>query len=258
MVEHPSYFSRTSPLFRVAYCHFFHDLTLLQEARPGALLALLATTGAAGGCAALADVSLGSLPAGVDTITRAGLLLRWAAGGFKFGSSMFILDGVYRLPLLCFGKTVPSALQNPFASTTVREFWGRRWNQVIGGMLRDGIFMPCRKRGYRNVGVALTFLGSGVLHVVPMLLSGQPRDVCVTVFAFFALQIVVLAVERRLGLSGVAWVWLALCSGAPLFVEPFLRCFEEKAAIGGGGVDHAPTLTQTLLFFYGARDGLAH
>ena len=64
-------------------------------------------------------------------------------------------------------------------------------------------------------------------------------------FAFFALQIVILGAERRLGLRGVAWVWLALGCAAPIFVEPFLRCFEE------GDNDAAPSLTQTLLFFYG-------
>ena len=79
VVEHSSYFSRTSPSFRFAYVHFFHDLTLLQEARPGALLALLATTGAAGGCAALANTGLALLPhagGNLAAATRTGLLLR--------------------------------------------------------------------------------------------------------------------------------------------------------------------------------------
>ena len=249
IVESPECFSQRSAMFRIAFCAHFHDLSRLGNSlkRTGALRSLVLTTLGAVGATVLASSGLMYLGGvGPMYLGRGGLLLRWACGAVKFAASMYILDGLYRLPLLAMGKSVPAALQNPQSSNTVAEFWSRRWNLVIGGMLREGIFEPCRRWGLNgHLAAALTFVTSGLLHVVPMVLSRQPIDVCACMFLFFVAQIPLLAVERALGLRGTAWVWLALAAVAPLFVESFLRCFDPD------GADERLPMSVVLLYFVG-------
>mmetsp|Transcript_993 Transcript_993/g.2368 ORF Transcript_993/g.2368 Transcript_993/m.2368 type:complete len:409 (+) Transcript_993:575-1801(+) len=55
---------------------------------------------------------------------------------------------------------------SPFTkSTSVADFWGRRWNKQVGGNLKNGIFKACLKNGYsKTIGIVLTFVGSSLLH----------------------------------------------------------------------------------------------
>ena len=50
-------------------------------------------------------------------------------------------------------------------STSVAEFWGMRWNKVIGGYLKFAVFKPMLKSGWgKGSAVFATFLASGLLH----------------------------------------------------------------------------------------------
>jgi len=55
---------------------------------------------------------------------------------------------------------------SPFSkSTSVADFWGRRWNIQIGGLLKTSVFKSCMKNGVsRLVAIFLTFVMSSVLH----------------------------------------------------------------------------------------------
>jgi len=55
---------------------------------------------------------------------------------------------------------------SPFTkSTSVADFWGRRWNIQIGGLLKNSIFKSCVKNGVsRLIAVLLTFAMSALMH----------------------------------------------------------------------------------------------
>ena len=67
---------------------------------------------------------------------------------------------IYRL----LGVPVEKVWVNPVAATSLRDFWGKRWNRISSGMMRDLIFMPL-SRWIGVVGATIVvFLYSGVLH----------------------------------------------------------------------------------------------
>ena len=50
-------------------------------------------------------------------------------------------------------------------STSPSDFWGRRWNRLVSGGLKRGIYKPFRKRGFsKGISALATFAFSGVLH----------------------------------------------------------------------------------------------
>jgi hypothetical protein len=54
----------------------------------------------------------------------------------------------------------------PFLSQSLREFWGRRYNQLIGTILRESIFQPVVQHiSSKTAASLIAFLVSGLLHV---------------------------------------------------------------------------------------------
>jgi hypothetical protein len=99
------------------------------------------------------------LPTGTPLLVRAWTgLVGWALLRFFAGFDLVTL--IFRK--LGFG--VDKVFDNPLAATSLRDFWGRRWNRIMSGMLRDLIFIPLS----RKIGVigatGAVFLYSGVLH----------------------------------------------------------------------------------------------
>jgi hypothetical protein len=93
------------------------------------------------------------------------LLVRAWTGlvGWAFLRLFAIFDAwalIYRL----LGVPVEKPWVNPAAATSLRDFWGRRWNRLMSGLLRDLLFTPLA----RSVGVVAAamavFVYSGVLH----------------------------------------------------------------------------------------------
>jgi Membrane bound O-acyl transferase family len=67
------------------------------------------------------------------------------------------------------------------ASASPSDFWGRRWNVIVGSGLRRGVYRPLRKNQYpRFIAAFVTFMASGFLHeYVLMTLSfrgGAPNN----------------------------------------------------------------------------------
>lgn len=51
------------------------------------------------------------------------------------------------------------------ASASPSDFWGRRWNVIVGSGLRRGVYRPLRKNQYpRFIAAFATFMASGFLH----------------------------------------------------------------------------------------------
>jgi alginate O-acetyltransferase complex protein AlgI len=62
------------------------------------------------------------------------------------------------------GFPVEKVFVNPLAATSLGDFWGRRWNRIMSGLLRDLLFTPLARHVGVIVAAAAVFLYSGVVH----------------------------------------------------------------------------------------------
>ncbi len=159
--------------------------------------------------------AVGLLPAGVPLLVRA-----WVAlVGLAF-VRLFAAFDFWALVFRRLGFPVEKPWDNPAAATSLRDFWGRRWNRIMSGMLRDLLFTPLA----RHVGVvaatAAVFLYSGVFHEFVSVLArggyGRPTLYFLIQGAGFLLE------GTRLGkrlLAGSPWLgrlWTALVVLGPI------------------------------------------
>jgi hypothetical protein len=99
------------------------------------------------------------LPAGTPLLARAwvgliGVAFARLFAGFDFWAVIFRLIGF----------PVEKVFVNPLAATSLRDFWGRRWNRIMSGMLRDLLFVPLARRVGVIAATVVVFLYSGVVH----------------------------------------------------------------------------------------------
>ncbi len=139
-----------------------------------------------------------------------------------------ILAGLWRL---C-GVPCESLFQAPLLSTSLSEFWGRRWNLAFSEMTRIAVYSPLSPRWGKNPAAWAAFMFSGLLHEFAISLPvragyGLP-------FSYFVMHGFLLQVERILSKKGYAidrrpWVgrlWTLFWIVLPLpllFHPPFLK-----------------------------------
>ncbi|KAK4275387.1 hypothetical protein QN277_018479 [Acacia crassicarpa] len=67
-----------------------------------------------------------------------------------------------------FGMELEMPSDEPYLSTSLQDFWGRRWNLMVTGVLRDAVYKPvrsiCGPTLGSIVGVVAAFVVSGVMH----------------------------------------------------------------------------------------------
>ena len=138
-----------------------------------------------------------------------------------------LLAGLWRLA----GARTDSLFRAPLRSTSLREFWGRRWNLAFSELTALAIYRPLLPRLGRSAAVVAAFLGSGLLHEIAISLPvmagfGLP-------LTYFALHGALMLAERGLERAGrplaqPAWLgrgWTLFWLAAPLpvlFHRPFL------------------------------------
>jgi hypothetical protein len=105
------------------------------------------------------------------------------------------------------GFAVEKLWDCPIAATSLGDFWGRRWNRIVPGFLREVIFLPVARRAGTKVALLAVFLYSGMYHefVSFMARSGYGGPTL-----YFLLQCLGVAIEnsrrgRRL-LRGRLWL----------------------------------------------------
>jgi hypothetical protein len=160
--------------------------------------------------------------------------VRWAFGAvfcFAFVEALHsvLLIG-YRLGRI----GLPRINDAPIRSTTLAEFWGRRWNRVVAGWLRDYLFFPLARRRKATLGICAAFGGSTILH---FWIAWVPLDVeaGLLMASFFVVQGVALLLERRIGVERWtragqrSWTIAWMLVSSPLFVEPALRMYLDWA-----------------------------
>lgn len=72
--------------------------------------------------------------------------------------------GLNFLTSLCGATQIPMMLNPIFESTSPSDFWGRRWNLVVHGILKRGVYKPVRTKYSRLAASTATFVASGLFH----------------------------------------------------------------------------------------------
>lgn len=76
-----------------------------------------------------------------------------------FFSSLRLVAVVLLRAKTCAGMNNPMLM-----STSPSDFWGRRWNLIIHGSLKRGVFKPVYRYSSKFVAVWATFIASGLFH----------------------------------------------------------------------------------------------
>jgi len=113
-------------------------------------------------------------------------------------------------------------MRSPISSTSLAEFWSKRWNTAFNALAHNLAFRPlARKFGVTRATLGV-FLISGILHDLVISLPARAGFGLPT--AYFLLQSLGVLAERsvlgrRLGLGKGfrGWLFTALCAGAPVF-----------------------------------------
>ncbi|KIG17066.1 hypothetical protein DB30_03663 [Enhygromyxa salina] len=154
--------------------------------------------------------------------------LRWSCGLVLCYACIETVHALVLMIYRGFGLGFPRINDRPILSTTLSEFWGRRWNRAVSGWLHDNLFLPLARRRRAKLGICAAFAASTALHFwfawVPL-----DRFAGALMASFFVVHGVGLLLERRAGVVG--WppsarrVWTAawIAVPSPLFVEPALR-----------------------------------
>jgi len=72
--------------------------------------------------------------------------------------------GINFLTSMCGVQQIQLMLNPIFESSSPSDFWGRRWNLVIHGILKRGVYKPVRTRYSRWAASLAAFVASGIFH----------------------------------------------------------------------------------------------
>ncbi|MCA9323313.1 MAG: membrane bound O-acyl transferase family-domain-containing protein [Planctomycetes bacterium] len=148
---------------------------------------------------------------------------------------IFVLHfGVFDLLSLALrsqGIAARPLMMNPIASTSVGEFWGRRWNTAFRDLTHRFLFRPLTRRFNARAALAVGFLVSGLAH--DLVISLPARGGYGGPTLFFVIQGAALLFERSavgrsfgLGRGLRGWLFtvgsLVLPAGL-LFHRPFIE-----------------------------------
>ena len=168
-----------------------------------------------------------------------------------------ILAIVAALARALLGLELEPQFDDPYLSTSLQDFWGRRWNLMVTGILRPTVYEPVLNTCNRVVGrrwaafpaVLVTFLASALMHELMFYYLGRVRPTWEITW-FFLLHGVCLMIEIALKktlpgnfrlprlISRILTVGFVMVTGFWLFFPQFLRCkadvrgLEEYAALG--------------------------
>ncbi len=126
------------------------------------------------------------------------------------------------------GFAVEKLWDCPIAATSLGDFWGRRWNRIVPGCLREVIFLPVARRAGGKVALLAVFLYSGLYHE---LFSFMARSGYGGPMLYFLLQCLGVAIENTRRAHRVfrgrpwlarAWTFAIVVLPVGLFLHPGL------------------------------------
>ncbi|CAE7212177.1 unnamed protein product [Rhizoctonia solani] len=191
------------------------------------------------------------------------------ATGVAFIAGFNMVYGLMTLILVSMGQPPcawPPVMDRPFATTSLHDFWGKRWHQLLRQTFFIGGGYPLSFLGETIFGMLLgkrvaraarlwclllgTFTASGLFHMFAMYAMGQGIEW--KVVGFFSAQAVALLLERAWraatgrrvdGWWGRAWSYLWVIGGGQWCVDAW-----HRRGLGGGMVI-PPFLSVTRLLF---------
>jgi len=131
-----------------------------------------------------------------------------------FTSSLCLFGDLLTISHRCFGIALPDLMVSPWRATSLKSFWGERWNTVIGGHLASYVYVPLRKHGFsrfytnhsctwrftlalivRLAGTMCTFIASGLVHAYPYILGGGTLGGACSIVEYFIVQATLVSLE---------------------------------------------------------------
>ncbi|KAG6639104.1 hypothetical protein CIPAW_10G077800 [Carya illinoinensis] len=182
--------------------------------------------------------------------------LNYATKGLLLAMLVRVHD--YTLAQALLGLELEPQFDEPYLSTSLQDFWGRRWNIMVTGILRPAVYEPVLHVATRVMGsrrwaslpaVLSTFVVSALMHELIFYYLGRVMPTW-EITEFFLLHGVCLMVEIALKkalagrfrlptmISGPLTIGFVMVTGFWLFFPQLLRCkadvraFEEYAAAG--------------------------
>jgi hypothetical protein len=150
-------------------------------------------------------------------------------------------DAFFRIIWRLNGIALKPVMHSPHHSLSLQEFWGKRWNRMVGDMLADLVYLPLRRTGWSRMAAGGgTFVCSGALHIYPLLILAPPTILSdsLMLLAYFVVQISLIGAEKKLRSVGWwaaetdgyglrrLWVWMGLVLPSPLVIAPYMRVGE--------------------------------
>ncbi|XP_050208416.1 probable long-chain-alcohol O-fatty-acyltransferase 5 [Mercurialis annua] len=123
------------------------------------------------------------------------------------------------------GLVIEPQFNEPYLSTSLQDFWGRRWNLVVPSILRPTVYKPTRNLSTYIVGrkwapipaILVTFLVSGMMHELVFYYLGREKPTW-ELTCFFVLHGFCLAVEVALKKATADWWQLPWLISGPLTI----------------------------------------
>ena len=150
------------------------------------------------------------------------LLRGWAA---MLGLILFLHFGTFQIVALLWqsvGVNAKTIMSAPLRSTSLGEFWGKRWNLGFRQLSQELIFRPLHRRLGGDAAGFLVFAVSGLIHDLVISLPARGGYGLPTIY--FLIQGTGMSVEhsrfgKRLGLGqGVpGWCFMMVFLAAPVF-----------------------------------------
>ena len=168
--------------------------------------------------------------AAVETISRTGVWMaaRWLACGIVILALAEIGTACHKVLTALMGLTMPALMQSPYLSTSVNEFWTKRWNPAASVLFRSLCFKPLARHGV-TMAVFVTFFVSGIAHALLVFMAIGKWGYSLANGIFFCVQPVFIIFEHRMKIrlwrpaARRIWTISVLAVTSPLFVVPVLQ-----------------------------------
>ncbi len=157
------------------------------------------------------------------------------AGWFALTGVVFFLHfGTFHLAALAWrhlNRDVRPIMNAPILSTSVNEFWSRRWNRAFRDYASPYLFVPLARMTSPAAAVLIGYVFSGIVHELAISVPAGGGYGLPTLY--FGIQGIAVVLERFLLRIGFAitggargWIWTAVVVGPAaflLFHPPFIR-----------------------------------
>ncbi|KAF8653192.1 hypothetical protein HU200_062642 [Digitaria exilis] len=151
-------------------------LPLLPFVFTAALPVKLTTTGATAASKSKSKSTMPLVSCAVKIAAMAAIL-----HAYKYASQLhlYIRLALYGVHIYCFldlllpciaaagaalGMEMEPQFDRPYMESSLRDFWGPRWNLMVTAILRPSVYDPVRARAGKPTAAMATFLVSGLMH----------------------------------------------------------------------------------------------